>query len=125
MPQTASQIIAQSGFPGPGIVSLVDGSNNPITGGPTTTFTQPANTVGAVVGKNSAGRLWSAVVTTTGTAGLDIYDNASTGSGTKLLSIPANATVGTVYNFTNGTPAANGITSNGVANCPAVTISYS
>lgn len=125
MPQTASQLLAQSGFIGPGITALVDGNNNIITGGPTTTFAQPANTVGVVVGKNSPGRLWSATVTTTGTAGLDIYDNASAGSGTKLLSIPANAVVGTVYNFTNGAPAANGIVSNGVANCPAVTFSFS
>lgn len=125
MAQTASQLLAQTGFIGPGIVCQVDGSNNVISGQPTNSFTQPANTAGDVVGKNAPGRLWSATVTTTGTAGLDIYDNASAGSGTKLLSIPANATVGTVYNFTNGAPAANGITSHGVANCPAVTIYYS
>lgn len=124
MPQTASQVIANSGFPGPGIVAMVDNNNN-VLGGPTQSFTQPANTAGDVVGKNSVGRLWSAVVTTTGTAGLDIYDNASGHTGTKLLSIPANAAVGTIYNFTNGAPAANGITSNGVLNCPSVTFYYS
>jgi hypothetical protein len=125
MPQTAAQLLAQSGFMGPGLTAIVDGNNNIVSGGPTATFAQPANTAGVVVGKNSPGTLWSATVTTTGTAGLDIYDNATTNSGTKLLSIPANAVVGTIYNFTNGSPAANGIVSNGVANCPAVTISYS
>jgi hypothetical protein len=95
------------------------------TKGATASFTQPANTAGVVVGKATPGRLWSAVVTATGTAGLDIYDNASTNSGTKLLSIPANAVVGTIYNIWNGGPAANGIVSNGVLNCPAVTLYYS
>ncbi len=100
-----------------------DGSLN--VAGPVLSFTQPANTAGAVVGKASPGKLWSATVTTLGTAGLVIYDNASVASGTQLLSIPASAAVGTIYNFTNGAPAANGIVSGGVLNCPAVTFSYS
>ena len=93
--------------------------------GPLHNATQVANTAGAVVVKGSSGYLWSATVTTLGTAQLDIYDNATTGSGTKLLSIPASAPVGSIYNFTNGSFAANGITSNGVLNCPAVTFQYS
>lgn len=92
--------------------------------GPTTTGVQAANTAGNVVIKGSAGALWSAVITATGTAGLDIFDNATTNSGTKILSIPANAAVGTIYNFLAGQPAANGIVSAGVANCPAVTFGY-
>lgn len=91
---------------------------------PTTTATQAANTAGNVVVKASAGALYSATITATGTAGLNIYDNASTNSGTILLAIPANATVGTIYSFPAGQPAANGIVSNGVANCPAVTFAY-
>ncbi len=103
----------------------VDGSMNVIPAGPTTSFTQAANTAGVVVGKASPGKLWSATVTTLGTAGLIIYDNASAASGTILLSIPASAAVGTIYNFTNGAPAALGIVSGGVLNCPAVTFSIS
>jgi len=124
MPQTPSQVMASSGFPGPGIVSLVDSNNVPFSG-PSSTFTQLANTAGVVVGKNSPGRLWSATVTTLGTAALDIYDNASAASGTKLLTIPASAAVGTIYNFFWSAVAANGIVSNGVTNCPAVTFQIS
>jgi hypothetical protein len=90
----------------------------------TLTGTQAANSNANTVIKNAAGTFYNATVTTTGTAGLIIYDNASTNSGTILLSIPANATVGTIYSFPGGMPAANGITSAGVTNCPAVTIAY-
>jgi len=92
--------------------------------GPTTTGTQAANTAANTVIKASAGALWTATITTLGTAGLIIYDNASTNSGTQLLSIPASAPVGTIYAFPAGQPAANGITSAGVTNCPGVTFSY-
>jgi hypothetical protein len=95
-----------------------------LVAGPTNNATQAANTVGNVVVKGSAGYLHSAVVTATGTAQLDIYDNASTNSGTKLLSIPANAAVGTIYAFPGGARANNGIVSNGVTNCPGVTFQY-
>lgn len=93
-------------------------------GGSTATGTQAANTSGNVVIKGSAGRLWNAVVTATGTAALSIYDNASTNSGTILLTIPANAAIGTIYSFPGGQPAANGIVSAGVSSCPAVTFGY-
>lgn len=93
--------------------------------GPTATGTQAGNTAGNVVVKGTPGTLWSATVTTLGTAALSIYDNATTNSGTILLTIPASAAVGTIYQFTNGQPAANGITSGGVTNCPAVTFAFS
>lgn len=92
---------------------------------PTATATQAANTAANTVVKNAPGTLWSATVTTLGTAALSIYDNASTNSGTILLTIPASAPVGTVYQWNSGQPAANGITSAGVLNCPAVTFAYS
>lgn len=95
-----------------------------VTKGATNNGTQAANTASNTAIKGSAGTLYSATVTTTGTAGLVVYDNASTNSGTILLSIPANATVGTIYAFPGGMPAANGITSAGVSNCPGVTFAY-
>jgi hypothetical protein len=92
--------------------------------GPTLTAAQAANTAGNVVVKGSAGALWNAVITALGTAGLDIFDNASTNTGTKLLSIPASAPVGSIYGFPGGQPAANGIVSAGVTNCPGVTFGF-
>jgi len=101
-------------------------NTNPwLTAGATANAAQAANTAGNVVVKGTPGYLWSAVVTTTGTAQLDIYDNATTNSGTKLLSIPANATVGSIYSIGGGGRASVGIVSNGVANCPGVTFYYS
>ncbi len=93
--------------------------------GPTGNSAQPANTAGNVVIKGSSGWLFHAIVTTLGTVGLTIYDNASTNSGTPLLVIPASAAVGTIYSFPSGARALNGITSAGVLNCPAVTFHYS
>lgn len=58
--------------------------------------------------KAGAGRLHKVIVTTaTAGAGITIYDNASTNSGTILLAIPVSATAGTVYDV--NLPAANGI----------------
>ena len=100
-------------------------NTNPwLVAGPNNNFAQPANTAGNVVGKASSGWLFHAIVTTLGTAGLTIYDNASTNSGTPLLVIPANTAVGTIYSFPSGARAVNGITSAGVANCPGVTFHY-
>ncbi len=95
-----------------------------VTAGPTANAVQPANAAGNVVVKNASGYLRSATITTLGTAGLIIYDNASTNSGTILLSIPASAAVGTIYAFPDGAFAANGIVSAGVTSCPAVTFQY-
>jgi hypothetical protein len=102
----------------------VDKNGSAVSVNPAANAPQPANTAGVVVVKNSAGYLWSAVVTTLGTAQLDVYDNASTAAGTKLLSIPASAPVGTIYSFPGGARATNGIVSNGILNCPGVTFHY-
>lgn len=84
--------------------------------------TVPANTASNTVIKNASGYLCTVVVTTTGTAGISIYDNASTNSGTVLLTIPAAAAVGTIYTLYGA--AANGITAAGVTNCPGLTVFY-
>lgn len=78
-----------------------------------------ANTTTDTVLKNTAGYLVTAVVIATGTAGLTFYDNATVGSGTPLLAIPANAAVGSIYTIPG--KAFNGITAGGAANCPSVT----
>ncbi len=72
--------------------------------------------------KASAGRLARVLVTVSGTGEMDIYDNASTNSGTKIGVVPASAAVGSVYDFQM--PAANGITVAGSASNPGVTISW-
>lgn len=74
--------------------------------------------------KASAGALWSVIVTALGIAAMTFYDNAAAASGTILLSIPANAAVGTIYNFPGGAPAVNGIYADQLASAPNVTISY-
>lgn len=89
--------------------------------GGTTAVSVPGNS-GVVVIKAGMGRLASAIVTTTGTAQLNIYDNASQASGIILGAVPANAAVGSVYAFNS--PAQQGIVANSVANCCAVTICY-
>src|SRR5258708_2772918 len=53
--------------------------------GPNANGTQAANSAANTVIKGSAGWLYHAIITTLGTAGLTIYDNATTNSGTPLL----------------------------------------
>lgn len=81
-----------------------------------------AGTASNVVIKGTPGRIGKVVVTATGTAGVNIYDNATTNSGTILLAVPANAVVGTIYDVQ--LPAAAGITVGGVASSPALTIGW-
>src|SRR5260221_21766 len=95
-----------------------------LVAGPNANVTQAWNSAANTVIKGSAGWLYHAIVTTLGTAGLTIYDNATTNSGTPLLVIPASAAVGTIYSFPSGARAVNGITLAGVTNCPAVTFHY-
>jgi hypothetical protein len=76
----------------------------------------------ATVIKASAGFLQKVIVTTLGTAQLNIYDNASAGSGTIIGIVPASTPVGTVLTFNS--PAVNGITIGGAASQPALTVFF-
>lgn len=89
--------------------------------GGTDTLYVPSNS-GLVAVRTGAGRLASVIVIVSGAAQLTIYDNASIASGTPIGAIPANAAVGSVYQFYS--PAENGILANSVANCCSVTICY-
>lgn len=77
-------------------------------------------TTAVTICKNAAGRIGRVIVIATGTAAVSIYDNASTASGTILLTIPANAATGTIYDV--GMPAANGVTVGQVNNSPALLV---
>jgi hypothetical protein len=105
-----------------GAVVPVDGAGNPVHGTATGQVAAGAGTA-AVAVKNSPGRLCKVVVVATGTAAVSIYDNASAASGSVLLTIPANAATGTVYDV--GEIAANGITVGQVSNSPALALTYS
>lgn len=72
--------------------------------------------------KGSPGRLARILVTATGTAEMDVFDNASSASGTKIGIVPANAAVGTIIDCQ--APAANGITVGGNASNPGVTLFF-
>jgi hypothetical protein len=78
-----------------------------------------ANTTTDTVIKAASGCLVCVTVTTQGTASLTFYDNATAGSGTPLLVIPASAPVGSIYLLPG--KALTGITAGGIASGPAVT----
>lgn len=92
-----------------------------LSGGSQTTAVAAAAAAAAI--KASTGALHRVIVTTAGTAALSFYDNASAASGTILLTIPANATAGTIYDVQF--PAANGIWCASGTNSPAVTVGWS
>jgi hypothetical protein len=68
------------------------------------------------------GSIVKVIPMTAGSAATSIYDNATAGSGTLLLTIPATPTVGVPY--TLNLPCANGITIKGAANTSAVGVSF-
>lgn len=76
----------------------------------------------AVTVKASAGYLKSFVVTTTASAALSFYDNASAASGTVLYTTAANIAAGTVVVL--DMPFANGLTVSQASGTMAATISY-
>lgn len=93
-------------------------------GGKTTAAVASGTNSDTVI-KASAGRLarisvTAAAGTTTGTT--PIYDNASGHTGTILVVVPNNTAVGTMIDV--NMPAALGITVNGGANSPGMTISF-
>jgi hypothetical protein len=81
-----------------------------------------AGTSANTVIKASKGTLAWVLVTATGTAAVLIYDNATTNSGTIIGYIPANAAPGSRWPC--GAPAANGITVDGDAALPAITVAW-
>jgi len=91
------------------------------TGG-TTTVAVAAGASSDTIVKATPGRLCRVLVTTTGTNPMAIWDNASGHTGTIIGALPASPAVGTTYDF--NLPAANGITVQGNAANPAVTISF-
>lgn len=92
------------------------------TSGGVTTVAVAANTSTDTVIKASAGRLCRVLVTTTGTNPMNIWDNASGHTGTIIGAFAASPTVGTVASFEM--PAVNGITIQGNAANPGVTVSF-
>ncbi len=92
-----------------------------ITGGQTTTPIA-AGVVGNTIVKATPGRLVHVLVTALGTGALTIYDNATTNTGTIIGVVPASAPVGSLYAL--HMPAANGITVQGNAANPGVTIAW-
>lgn len=76
----------------------------------------------AVTIKASAGYLKSFVVTTTATAALTIYDNASAASGTALYTTASNIAAGTIVVL--DMPFANGLTVSQASGTMAATFSY-
>ena len=93
-----------------------------VSPGGTTTVSIAAGTATDTVVKATPGRLCKVLVTTTGTNPMAIWDNASGHTGTIIGAFAASPAVGTVVPF--DMPAANGITVQGNAANPAVTISF-
>lgn len=77
----------------------------------------------ASVVKSSPGYLKGVLVTATGTANLQFFDNASAASGTVIGVVPSSATLGQF--FPCDMPALLGITAAKLSGTPAVTVSYS
>lgn len=84
------------------------------------TLAVPAGASDTVV-KAKPGAVGTIVVTATGTTPLQVYDNATTGSGTIIAALPASPAIG-AYPF--NIAAQNGITVKGSASNPAVLVSF-
>jgi len=81
-----------------------------------------ASTAANTVIKASSGCLARVLITATGTNQMNIYDNATTNTGTVIGAVPASPSIGQIFEFKM--PAANGITVGGNANNPGFTISW-
>lgn len=102
-------------------VTLVDAQGYAIAGVQSTPI--PAGTSTDTVIKAGPGRLCRVLVTTAGTAAVNIWDNASGHTGTIIGAVAASAVVGTMVEAQ--APAANGITVQGNASLPAITVIWS
>lgn len=109
-------------------VFLVDMNGNPLaTPLPVTFATNNASVptgAGNTVLKGAAGVIATVVVTTTGAGAgnVQIFDNATTNSGTVLFAFPANAAAGTSYLVFGY--AKNGMTAQNVASGPVFTVHF-
>jgi hypothetical protein len=119
-------IYGSSGLGGNG-----DTSMKMLSDGTVVTVGDGTSSVAVAAGKNTdtvikgvPGRLYSILVTAPGTNAMQIFDNASVGSGKIIGLVPANSPANGV-SLTPRMPAALGITVKGNAANPAVTISYS
>lgn len=101
-------------------VCLVDPAGYATAG---TTATAVAISANDTQIKPSPGRLCRMLVTTSGTGATQIFDNATTGSGTVIGVVAASAAVGTLVEAQ--APAVNGITVKGNANNSAITVIWS
>lgn len=81
-----------------------------------------AGVTGNTAVKSSPGRLARILVTASGTNQMNLFDNASSPTGTIIGLVPASAPVGTIIDCQ--APAANGITVAGNSNNPGVTIFF-
>lgn len=100
---------------------LVDAQGWPVAG--TTATAIAAGTSADTVIKPGPGRLCRILVTTAGTNAVSIWDNAGGHTGTIIGSIAANAVAGTMVEAQ--APALNGITVQGNASNPAITVIWS
>jgi hypothetical protein len=83
----------------------------------------PGGALNTVV-STAQGRLCKVLITAAGTAPgfVTIYDNSTTSTGTIVGMVPGSAALGTIRDF--DMPVASGIVVAGVANGPALTLSY-
>lgn len=119
--QAAQAEFQDGGVPVAPPVYLVDAQGWPIAG----IFAQSiaAGTVADTIIKGKPGRLCRILVTTAGTAAVSIWDNASGHTGTIIGAVAANAVAGTMVEAQ--APAVNGITVQGGASNPAITVIWS
>lgn len=109
---TTGNLYAQQGYRGVTDVNAGGRASQAIAAGVT------ANTVV----KANPGRLARILVTASGSGALNVFDNNSAPSGTQIALVPASASAGTLVDCQ--APALNGITVQGNAANPAVTIFY-
>jgi len=103
-------------------VMLVDRSGNYVSLIGSSTFPIAAGVATDTTVKGTPGTLVRVLVTATGTGTLLIYDNVAAHTGTIIGAVPANATQGSLFTFCM--PALVGITVQGSANNPGITVSF-
>lgn len=119
--QAAQAEFQDGGKPVAPPVYLVDAQGWPTAGTNATPIT--AGTTGDTVIKATPGRLCRLLVVTAGSNAMAVYDNNTTHSGTVIATVAASAVAGTIVEAQ--APALSGITVQGNASNPAVTVIWS